>query len=148
MYYAIRDPTTQVFNAGTWNDVPYYVYTFSNSTLTDFMFNPSLKQISFNIDGPSGTTGFCNVTIPKDLLAASYSVFADESQLLAFDEQSNATHSFLYFNYDHNISNIRIEGTEAIPEFPSWFILSLIMITTLTMLVMKKHFPRKVKNNE
>jgi outer membrane protein assembly factor BamB len=117
--YAIGYPKLQVFDAGTWNDVSYQVSIQSNSLVTDFIFNQSLKQISFNITGQSGTAGFCNVTIPLNLLGGEYSVTAGESQPLAFEEQTNASHSFLYFNYPNDISHVRIEGTEVIPEFPS-----------------------------
>ena len=130
--YAIGTPTIQSFNAGTWNDVTYYVSIHSNSTVANFIFNQSLKQISFNIEGQSGTTGFCNVTIPKDLLEGPYSVMTDESQPLAVDEQSNDSHSFLYFSYTHSLRIIRIEGTKVIPEFPTWTPL-LLILTLLTV---------------
>jgi len=37
----------------------------SNSVISNFNFNESLKQIRFNITGPTGWAGYCNVTIPK-----------------------------------------------------------------------------------
>ena len=140
--YAIGTPTIQVFNAGTWNDVTYYVSIHSNSTVANFIFNQSLKQISFNIEGQSGTTGFCNVTIPKNLLEGPYSVMTDESQPLAVDEQSNDSHSFLYFNYTHSLSIIRIEGTEVIPEFPTWIPVMLLTTLTVTLIVYKRRLAK------
>ena len=142
--YVIGEPPIQVFNAGTWNDVTYYVHTFSNSTITDFMFNQSLKQISFSVGGTSGTTGFSNVTIPKDLLAGQYTVFDDESQSLVFDEQSNESHNFLSFNYTHSSNIIRIEGTKVIPEFPAWTPLLLLLITlTVALSTYKRRLAKK-----
>lgn len=142
--YAIGTPTIQVFNAGTWDNETYAVQVLSSFTVTDFMFNQSLKQITFNAAGPSGTTGFCNVTIPKGLLAGQYSIFAGESQPLVFSEQSNTSHIFLSFNYTHNNSIIRIEGTEAIPEFPSWTLLCVMLVVVVAVTIvyrcnLKKH---------
>jgi len=142
--YAIGTPAMQVFNAGTWNDETYTVQVHSNFTVTDFMFNQLLKQITFNVDGSSGTTGFCNVTIPKGLLAGQYSVFAGESQPLVFAEQSNVSHIFLSFNYTHSSNIIRIEGTEVIPEFPSWTLLLLLLITlTVALSIYKRRLAKK-----
>ncbi len=142
--YAIGTPAIQVFNAGTWNDETYTVQVHSNFTVTDFMFNQSLKQISFSVDGSSGTTGFCNVSIPKVLLAGQYSVFADDSQPLVFDEQSNASHNFLSFNCPQSSNVIRIEGTEVIPEFPLWTSVPLVLTTfTVALIVYKRRLSKR-----
>jgi len=142
--YAIGTPAIQVFNAGTWDNETYNVQVQSNLTVTDFMFNQSLKQITFSTEGSSGTMGFCNVTIPKDLLAGQYSVFAGESQPLVFDEQSNASHSFLSFNYPHSSNIVRIEGTEVIPEFPSWTLMTLLLVTlTVALSIYKRRLAKK-----
>jgi len=142
--YAIGTPAIQVFDAGTWDNETYNVQVQSNLTVTDFMFKQSLKQISFNTDGSSGTTGFCNVTIPKGLLAGQYSVFVDDSQPLVFAEQSNESHSFLSFNYTHSSNVVRIEGTEVIPEFPSWTLLLLLLITlTVELSIYKRRLGKK-----
>ena len=37
-----------------------------------------------------------------------------------------------------NTKTIEIRGTDAIPEFPSWIILPLIMFATLAVIVLKK----------
>jgi len=142
--YAIGTPASQVFNAGTWNNETYTVQVQSNLTVTDFMFSQSLKQITFSTDGSSGTTGFCNVTIPKGLLAGQYSIFAGESQPLVFAEQSNESHTFLSFNYTHSSNVVRIEGTEVIPEFPSWTLLLLLLITlTVALSIYKRRLAKK-----
>ena len=142
--YAIGTPAIQVFNAGTWDNETYTVQVRNNFTVTYFMFNQSLKQITFNTDGPSGTTEFCNVTIPKDLLAGQYTVFAGESQPLAFDEQSNLSHTFLSFNYTHSSNIIRIEGTKVIPEFPAWTPMVLLLVTlTVALSIYKRRLAKK-----
>ena len=41
----------------------------SNSTLSGLSFNSETKDISFGTSGPTGTTGYVNVIIPKSLVA-------------------------------------------------------------------------------
>jgi parallel beta-helix repeat protein len=47
----------------------YEVVIKCNYTVASFTYNQSLKQISFYITGPSGWSGYCNVTIPRELLS-------------------------------------------------------------------------------
>lgn len=44
------------------------VTVICNYTVASFAFNQTLRQISFYITGPSGWNGYCNVTIPRELL--------------------------------------------------------------------------------
>jgi len=92
------------------DDVIFYVIIESNSTVSDFTFNQTLKQISFNVTGPDGTVGFCNVTIPKDLLGDPFTALIDGTPL-PYELTENATHYFLYFTYNHSIHAIQIIAT-------------------------------------
>jgi nitrous oxidase accessory protein len=58
----------KTFDAGTWEWTQYNVDIISNSTVSDFRFNPEGALIKYVVTGENGTTGFCRVTIPKDLL--------------------------------------------------------------------------------
>jgi len=59
----------QIFDVGTWEWTQYNVDVISNSIVSDFSFNPDKGAIiRFNVEGETGKTGFCRVTIPKDLL--------------------------------------------------------------------------------
>ncbi|MCK4477709.1 PKD domain-containing protein [Candidatus Bathyarchaeota archaeon] len=51
------------------NGDSYEVVVNCNYTVASFAFNQTLRQISFYITGPSGWSGYCNVTIPKELLS-------------------------------------------------------------------------------
>jgi hypothetical protein len=94
------------------------VAIISNLTVNNFNFSQPLKQISFNVAGPDSTIGFCNVTIPKELLYGKpWTVLIDGiSSPPATTE--NATHSILYFTYRHSTHKIQVIGTYVITPPP------------------------------
>jgi len=128
-----------------WNGVAYDVSMFTNSSVTNFAFHQPAKTESFEIASENGTTGFCNVTIPKELLNGDFTVWIDDSPI-NFILTQNLTHSFLYFNYTQTVHKVRIVGTSVIPEYIpllSIIILSIlataIVIQRLTILGKSKH---------
>ena len=129
--YPHVNPWPQVFKA-VWESIPYDVSTLSNSTVTSFSFSQPDKRISFNVTRPLGTSGFCNVTIPKTLLDGPYVVTVDDLPVAPSPlEVSNDTHSFIYFTYSHSTHKAKIVGTTVIPEIPSLAIVPLFMAATL-----------------
>jgi parallel beta-helix repeat protein len=130
-----------------WAEAIYPVALSSNSTISAFKFNQSEMQISFNLTGLSGTTGYCNVTIPKTLLSDNPWTITIDGVPTDYVKTENETHTFLYFTYTHaSTLHVTIKGTSVIPEFPSSLILPLFMMATLiaTILLKKK---RKTKPN-
>jgi hypothetical protein len=114
----------------------YYAFIFTNSTMSNFQFTPSMKSISFNVTGTSGT-GFCNITIPRALLYASlgnWTVNFDGRPLPPenFTVTQNAEYVFIYLNYSHSDHTIEIIGRQLVTEFqpdvlaPALIILSII----------------------
>jgi hypothetical protein len=102
-------------------------------------------QISFNAVGPNGTTGFCNLTIPKTLLRGDpWTITIDGQPPMNIIQNENATHSFLYFTYTHTSPrHIIIQGTWAIPEFSSTTLILLLPFLIVLSLVLVK---RKTKS--
>jgi len=92
------------------------VYTASNSTIAGLTFNQAFKQIGFKTTGPEGTTGFCNVTIPKELLDAPLNLWKIEvdGKMIDFVATENTTHTFIYFAFTHSTKTISVEGTNPI----------------------------------
>jgi hypothetical protein len=139
-FYAVRIPLAFVgwtfhFAVGSLN---YSIATESNSTLESAEFIQDLKTFGFDVRGPPGTKGFCNVTIPKSLLWGAFSVYIDGSILregLGYAHTENQTHSIFSISYDHSIHKIEITASEVIPEFPSLVIMPLLM--TVILLVAK-----------
>jgi len=116
----------------TVGGLEFNVVVESNSTVSNFEFREDQKEIRFSVTGPSGTVGFCNVTIPKELLKAeppeNWVVTVDGQPPTYFNFAENGTHAFLYFTFTHTTHNIIIRGTWAVPEFPTVTPLLLILI--------------------
>jgi len=125
-------------------------YTFnvtmiSNSTISDFNFSEPLEQISFNVTGPTGKTGYCNVTIPKGLLRGEPWTIrlngTDWTTSCSITE--NGTHTFIYILYTCSTNTIQIKGTWVIPEFPYILILPLFMVFSIIVAILSKKTHRK-----
>jgi hypothetical protein len=117
----------------------YYVPIFTNSTVSNFIFSPGTKSLSFTVNGTSGT-GFCNVTIPRALLNASLSDWAvsiDGTSLnpADFSVNENAEFVFIYLNYSHSSHVIEISGTWIVTEFPPNLLPLVLVVLTLIALV-------------
>jgi len=100
----------------------YRVGVFTNSTVTDFGFSHSERQVSFDVTGHwPNTTGFCNVTISRMLLDGDFTLWIDDTPG-NYSLAQNATHSHLQFTYGHSTHAIRIKA-EALWRSPfgtSW----------------------------
>jgi len=135
------------FDASVWNETEYFVDVVSNSTVSDFYFNPDEGAfLRFNVTGEDGTKGFCRVTIPKDLLW----VQDGQWSVLVGGEPVNYTiipdenYTYLYFTYNHSTKTVEIQGTDVIPEFPSSVLLLgfLVLITIPLIFAQKKRFKK------
>jgi len=117
----------------------YVIPMTTNSCISNLEFAPLLEQIMFNVTGETGTMGYCNITIPKQLLKAepssAWNVLFDGYLELSYITSENETHTFIYINYTHSDHRIQIQGTWAIPEFPTIMILLLLMVSTIFVVV-------------
>ena len=131
----------------SWGEVDFSVETTSNLTgiwgesssgLFNHTFNQPEKDISFDVITPYDNC--YNVTIPIELLSGDLTILIDNVPK-DFILTQNATHTSLYFTHSHSTHNIKIKGTTAIPEFPSFIILTLFMVATLLAVIVyrRKH---------
>jgi parallel beta-helix repeat protein len=132
-----------IFDAGIWEWTPFTVFVVSNSTVSDFSFRPESALIQFDIEGENGTTGFCKVTIPKGLLNTeeNWTILIDGNSIVPIVNE-DTINTYLYFNYNHSAKTAEIIGTEAIPEFSSWTILSLLLVSTLIVIFIRNKIKR------
>jgi len=106
----------------------YPIVTVSSLTGRDFNppririynygFNQTAKAISFEVTGEPGETGFCNVTIPNDLLEDNppecWVVVIDGSNAPSTISQ-NATHISIYFTYTLSSHDVVIKASTLKP---------------------------------
>ena len=151
-YNQDRYPLTapiNIFDVGVWDETEYFVDIISNSTVSDFYFNPDEGAfLKFNVTGDNGTAGFCRVTIPKDLLWVE-----DGWTVLVGGEPVNYTiipdenYTYLYFTYNHSTKTVEIQGTNVIPEFPSSItLLGFLMLITIPLIFAKKKRLKKANS--
>ncbi len=124
-----------------WDGMIFPVELNGNSTISRFRFDASQRMISFNVTGPTGIIGFCNISIPEDLLWGDFSVYLDEALLVEvvdYTKTYNGTHNIFSITYNHSSHIIEITGTYAIPEYSSWIIPTLLLVATLVIVIYKK----------
>ncbi len=115
----------------------YYVPVFTNSTVTNFRFDPDQRSVLFNVSAPSGT-GFSEVTIPKALVNSDtldeWRIYMDGRLLNSteFSISDNAEYVFINLNYTHSEHEIQIMGTWVVPEYQ----LPIVQILLATLGVM------------
>ena len=106
-----------------------YVFSvISNSTITEIAFNSTSKVLNFTLEGPSGTTGYTNVTIAKDLIAEAtgLKIYLDGNQT-EYTVTSSDTVWLLHFTYQHSTHQVAISLDQ--PAKP--FFETLLGISTL-----------------
>ena len=128
------------FDAGTWEGTRYFVDVISNSTVSDFYFNPLEGPfLGFSVTASDNKTGFCRVTVPTGLLWTddAWTVKVN-NQTITPDIMEAGGNTYFYFTYSHSAKIIEIRGTEAIPEFPIWIPTLFALIVLGVALVLYK----------
>jgi len=126
-----------------WENVAYPVILSCNSTVSSFHFAQADKRIVFSVRGPSNTTGYFNVTIPKALLhddpwkvTLNNTGVTDKAIIT-----ENQTYTTIHLVYSHGDSyDVQVIGTWVIPEYPtaSPFVLLILLAMPPTILIAKK----------
>jgi hypothetical protein len=119
----------------------YTVTTESNSSVSSLSFLPGIPMITFNVTGPHGYIGFCNVTIPKDLM---WSSMGDTGWIVQVDGQTitptisgDANNTYIYFVYQQSTHYVTIVTSNVVPEF-SFIGLITLMMSALAIVLIKK----------
>jgi parallel beta-helix repeat protein len=137
-YYPLMNPwtptPTKILTINV-TSILYKVVFNTNSTITHLRLNRTdvdHPRLIFNATGTVGTTGYCNVTLPKTLIKAepkeSWMILIDGEPIQGTITENN-TYTFISFNYTYHSSvKIEIIGTQAVPEFQPFMLLPLLMI--------------------
>jgi signal peptidase I len=153
----------RTFDAGTWNSMTYNVTVETNSTFYspygpgsvqpvnytsgNFAFDRADKTVKFDITGylSRANGGFCNVTIPKDLLRcdslSSWKVYLNGTST-NYLANENSTDTFVYFTYDTPPYTVEITGTTALSgsstlsllglDWWVWLLIAVLVACSLT----------------
>lgn len=116
----------------------FQIVVVTNSTIPvqTFNFSKENKELDFNVTGPSGTSGFCNVTIPRTMLDCAsldeWVIFANGTDIRnACLKSRNANYTYIFIPYTHSAQLIQVKCTWVVREFPSVIIVLLFTISTL-----------------
>jgi parallel beta-helix repeat protein len=131
-----------------WQEQDYFITTISNSTITDFQFDSTLRMISFNVNGSEGEKGFCRVAIPntliQDLWQSNYTVLINGGTSASVKNWTTGEYILIYLTYQFQHPSQKIT---ILPEFQTTIILALLMTvsTIATILTKKKRLHPKLK---
>lgn len=114
----------------------------SNSTITQLYFDSSANQLNFTASGPSGTTGYVNINIPKTLIRdiADLEVYIDQNAL-QYSSSEQGDSWLVTFSYHHSIHQITIcmsqQNTAAPEVLPLGLIpgLAIFVVVTIAVLI-------------
>jgi hypothetical protein len=152
---SLRDMVFNIAYQGTYQSgsTTYSVPILSNSTVSNFNFDVNTKTISFNVTGTPGTTGYCNITIPRSLLdistQSSWIIEEDGNRVPAgqYNVTQNADYTFIHIIYTHSNHTISIIGTvSSVQEMPPNMVPFIILIVSLIAMVLVMTQRRKIRS--
>jgi hypothetical protein len=124
----------------------FNITIFSNSTISNFIFNQTSKELNFNAESLTGTTGFCNISIPADFMWGTFTLYMDNTPLtknVDYTKTLNDTHYVFSINYEHSSHTIKLISTSVIPDFAGLLFLPFVTSATLLALFLRKKTAHK-----
>jgi hypothetical protein len=115
----------------------------SNSTIAKTDFNSNEQLLSFTASGPDGTNGYTKISFNESLVVDpnNVTVFQDDEQI-SFNLTSKDNSMVLSINYTHSIHDTIVQFNSGevtpIPEFPSWTLLVILFVVTITSVIYKR----------
>jgi len=130
----------------------FHVVTNSNSTLSDLVLDGG--QLSFSIAGSSGTSGYCNLTIPKSLMncadLSAWTVRVNGTELLPpslAPLSENTTHTFIHFTYTFaSTLQVTVRATWVVPELSPLHLAAFIVLLTFTIVFARRKAQRVLRS--
>ena len=112
----------------------------SNSTLSALSFDSATKQLSFTVNGSTGTTGYVEVYIPKSLLvdASNLKVKLDGNPIeYTYELQNDAwLITFTYHHSNHQVTmNLNSNSHSINNTVVGWILVAAILIPLAAVLV-------------
>jgi hypothetical protein len=135
---------TKTVNLAITPDPQNNLFTInSNSTIRQFEFNPQSKELTFIVEGTTGTTGYVDIFIPKAILrdVSELKAFMDNTEI-SFSSQSISDSWLILFTYSHSthrvtltIGNSALQPTDQLGDVSirQWIIYITIVATTVAV---------------
>jgi len=126
----------------------FVVNVVSNSNISGFTYNENefVSEISFEVTGPSGLRGFCNVSVPKALVKPGYviKVYFNNNPI-DYVLNENSTHYFIYFTYMHTTHrvSIKFEATQTTNQDFTVIVVAGVIIGAVAIAVLYSFKRRK-----
>lgn len=89
----------------------YFLSTICNSTISNFQFDETRKEISFEVAGSNTTKGFCRITA-----LTNHTVLVDGNKPPYFINWTISPNAYSYFTYGHTDTIRKVTVTLALPE--------------------------------
>ena len=149
---------SKIINLALTPDPEHNVFTLtSNSTITQFTFNPDSKELRFIASGTSGTKGYVNIYIPKMILSdiSTLKAYIDGNQT-NFTSESQADSWLISFTYSHSTHTITMAmgdvlqvsntNTDSLPQWLLYTIpIALIAVIAIVAVVFKSKAKKSPK---
>lgn len=105
-------PTIEPTATPTPTPEPNAFHIESNSTVSALSFNGTSGEITFTVNGTSGTTGYVKATISKNFMpnGSNINVYLDE-KLIDSLVTSNGDYWIITFTYHHSTHQVKISQT-------------------------------------
>lgn len=115
-------------------------YSFSitsNSEVSDALFIREDRTIKVNIKTPYAVGGVAYFDIPKDLLGGKFSVHVDD-KAIGFNVDHTGASAILSLRVSEGFHEVRIAGSQGIPEFNVAFLSLGVLIGLAVILIVVK----------
>lgn len=111
--------------------IPLNIY--SNSDVKNLRVDTGSKTISFNVEGEGGSLGITDI-YPNNILKGPYIVTIDGEPAITMQiTKPDSGEEGIRILYTHSIHEIKVVGTEVIPEFPIAVLPILALITGIAV---------------
>jgi hypothetical protein len=115
-----------------------YVFTVeSNSSTSGLSYDEANQSVRFSVEGPSGTKGYAQITVPKSLAVdtAKMMVYVDDSET-SFETSSRDGSWVLAIEYTHSEHRVVVDlDFTPVPEYPALIVMPLLMVMLLLAVV-------------
>jgi hypothetical protein len=115
--------STNSFDVQAQDGQKFKVEITSNSNVSNVRLDEEAKNVSFTVEGETGTAGVADVTVPKAMLSGDMTVMIDGQAIAAASNSvivrsQTSTDTTLEVNYHHSRHTVQVAGTNVVPEFP------------------------------